>query len=224
MFHNLCALAYPLHYVFYWTGPYNILLKQSWNWCLIVFFYFIFIFCNLSFFIHLPPKFLPVSGPLTCTLVVALQCSSRAGSWLGANIVTWFDIVSGTTVTQRPTIWIVTSHFWLWAIDIIVPSGIQTWALQWLQSVVRLLGHHGRLLTSLVSKTNLISYLSITILQPIIGERSDLLLLLVGFFIVVPSVGLFLTTFSCLYFSQYYACIVIYRQSSIFFITDQKIF
>ena len=49
-----------------------------------------------------------------------------------------YNIVRGTTATRRPTIWMVTSHFWLWAIDIIVQSEIRTWVLRWLQSVERL--------------------------------------------------------------------------------------
>ena len=52
-----------------------------------------------------------------------------------------FDIESNTTATWCPTIWIVTSRFWLWAIHIIVMSRIQTWVLRWLQSVGRLLSH-----------------------------------------------------------------------------------
>ena len=75
------------------------------------------------------------TGDVPPTLDAALLCSSKAGIWIGWGA---FNIVSGTTATWCPTIWVVTSHFWLWAIDILVLSGIQNWVLQWLQSVERL--------------------------------------------------------------------------------------
>ena len=48
---------------------------------------------KMSFFVCLPPEFLPVSGLLTwicaITLGSALLCSCRVGSWFGACIQTW---------------------------------------------------------------------------------------------------------------------------------------
>ena len=86
------------------------------------------IFCFKLFF-YQPSSRIYSCVKTTGTVMWALQltqlCRSRVRFWSGlwARIGLKSYIVSDTCHNQHPTIWIVASHFWLWAINIVIQSG-----------------------------------------------------------------------------------------------------